>query len=328
MKTGVKLIVIALIACGGAFTLTNIASAQSTDYKLLAPIPLNGPGSGPVDTVNTSTYLPGLIKLIIALAGAFAVVKIILAGIQYMSTDAWSGKNEAKGSILNALFGLLLAMSAWLILYTINPKLVNLSLAIPEQEIATTTLEGPGVVVPEIDGVPITNPTPTAPGGVGCQGECRYSYTNGAGILVRYKDCSSCSDATRFGLDIKTRNINGTAAQMNTELGNKLKAVNQALDTGFRITETWPPTVNHAAQEQYDGTSVDVSLSTNTGREVDNFIKSAQSQGLRVVYEVQSPADANIYTSQGIPACTTRPHSGCVLPVNYVTGPHFSVYLR
>jgi hypothetical protein len=110
---------------------------QLTEYKLLAPIPqlsTNADGSQCVKDgkpcATASTFIPGLIKLIIALAGALAVLRLIFAGVKYMSTDAFSGKNEAKGIIENALWGLFLAMGAWLILYTINPKLVEINLSI------------------------------------------------------------------------------------------------------------------------------------------------------------------------------------------------------
>ena len=110
-----------------------------TPYDLLEPLPL-GPNNSEVPTVTTATYLPGLFRLIIGIAGVLAVVRIIWGGIQYMSTDAFSGTNEAKNTIQNAIWGLLLAMAAWLIVYTINPNLVSFNLNIPAQQITTTTI--------------------------------------------------------------------------------------------------------------------------------------------------------------------------------------------
>lgn len=51
-----------------------------------------------------------------------------MAGIQYMTSDFISSKEEAKNSITNVIFGLLLALGAWLILNTINPDLLNVCL--------------------------------------------------------------------------------------------------------------------------------------------------------------------------------------------------------
>ncbi len=103
----------------------------ATEYELLAPIPLDGADSAPTDTTTAELYIKGIFMLIIAVAGGLAVVRIIFGGIQYMSTDAFEGKSEAKTVIQNALWGLLLTISAWLILFTINPDLIKFDLTIP-----------------------------------------------------------------------------------------------------------------------------------------------------------------------------------------------------
>jgi len=51
---------------------------------------------------------------------------IMIGGVQYMSTDSISGKNDGKEKITGAIFGFLLAISAWLILSTINPALLGI----------------------------------------------------------------------------------------------------------------------------------------------------------------------------------------------------------
>ncbi len=295
--------------------LPTTAFAQApTEYQLLAPLPnisTKADGSKcvkddkPCATANT--FLPGLIKLIIALAGGLAVVMIVYGGIQYMSTDAFSGKSEAKDTIEHALWGLMLAISAWLILNTINPKLVEINLDIPKQEIATSTVPGGD----------------TGGGGrnTGCQGNCPYSYVNSSGVTVRYRDCFSCSNASSFGLSIKTLSVNGTPAQINTDLGNKLKGIRDTSGSpAFQVTETWPPTVNHASQQQYDGTSVDVSLSNPSVSGITVFSNNARAKGLRVVYEVESAAKRQDYWDAGLPFGVT------IIVVPYITGEHFSVY--
>lgn len=104
--------------------------AQTTEYKLLTPLPHveTAPDSG-VATANS--YISGFFILIIMVAGGLAVLRIIFGGIQYMSTDAFSGKSEAKTIIEHAIWGLILAISAWLILYTVNPKLTTFNITLP-----------------------------------------------------------------------------------------------------------------------------------------------------------------------------------------------------
>ena len=148
-----------------------------TPYELLAPIPLNGPDAGNTTVTTTKDYLPGLVKLVIAIAGALAVVRIIFGGIKYMSTDAFTGKEEAKGTISNALWGLGLVMSAWLILYTINPKLVEINLTIPPLEISTPT-----------PGVGVTGGVPMTPAEIVADGSVRTRLIN-AGVAINAGPC-------------------------------------------------------------------------------------------------------------------------------------------
>lgn len=99
------------------------------DYILLSPLPgtektcsITTPGQC---TTDLATYVKGLFALTIGVAAVLAVIMIVIGGVQYMSTDAISGKSEGKEKITQALYGLLLAISCWLILYVINPNLLN-----------------------------------------------------------------------------------------------------------------------------------------------------------------------------------------------------------
>lgn len=135
MKKTFLLIIVSCLLPVAVFAQESFAP---TEYELLVPLPgiETTEGSG---KTTAAAYIPGLFALIIGIAGVLAVIKIIFGGIQYMSTDAFTGKSEAKATIQNALWGLLLAVSAWLILNTINPDLVNFDLNITPQKIQTPT---------------------------------------------------------------------------------------------------------------------------------------------------------------------------------------------
>ena len=115
-------------------------SGDNTSYCLLAPLPSIGDGSG---LVNVSTgfgdYLTGIIKLVMGLIGVFAVLMVIIGGIEYMSTVNVGEKEGAKSRILNAIFGLVLALASYLILNTINPKLVGGSISIGSSSSSAST---------------------------------------------------------------------------------------------------------------------------------------------------------------------------------------------
>jgi len=65
-----------------------------------------------------------------------------------MSTDAYSGKSEGKKKITNALIGLLLAGLSWVILYTINPRILDINLNYTGED---TTGDSRGAIVTTSD---------------------------------------------------------------------------------------------------------------------------------------------------------------------------------
>ncbi len=114
------------------------ATTTPTDYKLLEPLPFVGKtGSEEPEAVATSvSYVQGIMRLIIALAGALTVMKLVFAGFKYMTTEAFTGKTGAKDDISNALIGFLLVISSYILLNTINPKFLNFDLTIEGVNIA------------------------------------------------------------------------------------------------------------------------------------------------------------------------------------------------
>ena len=100
-----------------------------TTYTPLAPLP-GFPEE--FDTLPSKTnqcpfgnYLNIMIKLVIGIAAVLAMVMIVMGGIEYMTSDLISSKEAGKDTIKNALLGLFIALGAYLILNTINPKLLS-----------------------------------------------------------------------------------------------------------------------------------------------------------------------------------------------------------
>ncbi len=131
-----------------------VPAIAQNDYTVLAPLPgttiqdncVAGDKNKECKT-NLEKYLPGLFKLAVGLSAAFAVFMIVIGGFQYMSTDALQGKEEGKARIWNSVKGLVLVIGAWLILYTINPGLLELRLSIETIEIkGPPSVSGGGVL--------------------------------------------------------------------------------------------------------------------------------------------------------------------------------------
>jgi hypothetical protein len=113
----------------------HLLAAEPGAYVPLEPIPQLQNNSGGVDIAS---YIPNLVKLIIQVAGALAVIMIVIGGVQYISTDAIQGKSEGKEKIQNALYGLLLAIGAFIILNSVNPGTLSLTLTLPNLSQVTT----------------------------------------------------------------------------------------------------------------------------------------------------------------------------------------------
>ncbi len=79
-----------------------------------------------LNTASLPEFLRGLFQVSIAAAGVLAVIMIAIAGIQYMGTDAYSSKEQAKERIRGAVLGLLIIFGSFVFLRTINPDIVSL----------------------------------------------------------------------------------------------------------------------------------------------------------------------------------------------------------
>ena len=155
MKTKSKIKILFFVALL-VFTIFQInhVKAQTTnpgakEYTPLVPLPGGDP--------NQSTlvdYLPRAFNLIVGIAVALAFVMITFGGITYATSDAITAKDQGKQYIQNALWGLLLVIASYTILYTINPQILNFNLSLKQ-----TVVQGPDdtVYVPTADRNTYTN---------------------------------------------------------------------------------------------------------------------------------------------------------------------------
>lgn len=114
-------------------TTPSLGIPSGSAYTLLEPLPCI-PGGGVtcgtqgngslMSGVNFTNYIQYLFNLFIALAAASAVFMIILGGLEYMTVDSWSGKAAGRTKAEHAVLGLLLVLTSYVILRTIDPRLV------------------------------------------------------------------------------------------------------------------------------------------------------------------------------------------------------------
>lgn len=75
---------------------------------------------------DLGVYFNNLFELALLVGAILAVLIIATAGLQYMTTDAISGKSSSKGKIWQATLGLLMLLSVWLFFKEINPNILKL----------------------------------------------------------------------------------------------------------------------------------------------------------------------------------------------------------
>jgi hypothetical protein len=115
------------------------AAATNSAYKPLVELPRMSNEAG----MGAEDYVQALYFLSITIGALIAVVKIIFGGVQYMLSDVITSKEKAKKDIYGALLGLLIILSAVLILNTINPNLTKLNIF--QNAPAIGTIDGPQV---------------------------------------------------------------------------------------------------------------------------------------------------------------------------------------
>ncbi len=108
--------------------LTPVAHAAAT-YQWEIPFPPAPGGAAPdttIESVVNYIYTWGL-----ALGGAFAFVRLVIAGIQWGTSGTVFAAGNAKQTMQEVAFGLVILLGSWLLLNTINPQIVNPQVEFP-----------------------------------------------------------------------------------------------------------------------------------------------------------------------------------------------------
>jgi len=102
-----------------------VSAAEPTfDYTPIENLPLDNREATAKDFYD---YIQQIYNFLIGAAGVCAVLMIVIGGFMYLTSAGNNSKMEkAKEVITDAIIGLLMVMFAWLLLYLINPDLVNI----------------------------------------------------------------------------------------------------------------------------------------------------------------------------------------------------------
>lgn len=69
-----------------------------------------------------------LFTVAISIGAILAVLRLAYAGVVYMTTDLVTSKQNARQMIADVVLGLIVLLAIWVILFQINPDLLNLDI--------------------------------------------------------------------------------------------------------------------------------------------------------------------------------------------------------
>lgn len=232
-------------------------------------------------------YIQAVYKFGIWAVGISALLMISIGGFMYItSAGNNSSMEKAKSVITDAIIGLVLALTSYLILYIINPDLVNIQKLAPIGVAPTVT-----PTVPPVEGA--------------CDGTSAGCCKQG----IKCVACSGCSSFTNNYANLCYKGATGnTGCQLNSSLATKLQNAN--LDTvNAEVSEAWPPTINHKSSCHQNGTCADVRCKTGCASasipEIKNIYIALKNAGLSPAFE---SSNCNPYEKEGIhciPVSTT-----------------------
>ncbi|MFZ2621221.1 MAG: hypothetical protein WAX85_01855 [Minisyncoccia bacterium] len=250
-----------LLICLCLFT-----TVYATDYAVL----VNLPGVGA--TTNLTSYVPAIFKLSMGIAAAMAFAVLTFGGIVYATSDAISGKDDGKRYMENAIWGLLLVIGAYAILWTINPQILSfeLTLKAPEIKAGASNVSDQGTPLDadqlgddarirsylSTNGVSVNSPACTAGNTIGCT-NVNALPPNAQAALIYIKANCSCSVVITGGTEggHKSHGPNLAVVDLRADV-NLNKYINGDANT--------PPN-NTTIQKNVNGANVQFTFETTGG---------------------------------------------------------------
>ena len=119
--------ILSLLILSSVITTSVWAAATNTCYTFETGVPFiagKGECKAPSGLAN---MIVSLIPILFRIAGVLAFVMIVYAGFQYATSGGDTSKQkDAQDRIINAIIGLVLLFAFYLIIYTINPDILNI----------------------------------------------------------------------------------------------------------------------------------------------------------------------------------------------------------
>lgn len=214
----IKIFCFALVFC--ILFIPAFSLAQSFDYTPLENIP----GSNLTGPTDFYTYVSAIYKFGIWAVGIVALFMLVFGGYTYITSAGNNSSMEtAKKIITDAIVGIIMALTAYLLLYVINPDLVKMKRLTPVAGVATPTVPG-APTTPTVPGAGTCSTLSTGPCSVeNLKSACFSSdpekwsaicnkESGGKETLISNTD--KCQDGTRFSIGLFQINMVNSASSV------------------------------------------------------------------------------------------------------------------
>jgi hypothetical protein len=257
-------------------------------------IALNADGAASRNTAQYDLYncINRLYRFAIVLASSVGVLFIVIAGYLYMSADGnKEAIDKAKGILASTIASLVILFIGYILLRAINPDLIKFQQIQPNSVVVKDPIP-----CPNVNGKPVTDgkcvPFP--------RNDISFEGFGGGNISLvgATGACAGCSDfSSKLTFNSTLRAGQNTFLQ--PALISKLEVLKSKNST-WRVSEAYPPTVQHSSSCHYNGGCADISLnSAATSASINQLCKDAKAAGLTVVNEYY------MFTANQIPDCPT-----------------------
>lgn len=252
------------------FSLPLITLAQ---YQLLEPSLVGGESQ----SLNLIDYLKLIYRTVLMVVVVISILMVAIGGVEYIFSQVPGAKTEGKQRITNAIIGLLIGLSSYLILYTIDPSFVkfNLTNLKPVHIDASGQLPGGGGAGPSGGnggGTPNNNnyngpngiygPTPEN------EFEVRQRIKDATGNKVSFNDDGVCTNENRS-------QCRTYAGGLNEQQINGIINLANNCNCNFVVSGAAEPGGHSGGSSHYEGRAVDIRRSTT----IDNYIQTTGEGG-------------------------------------------------
>ena len=291
-----RIFLAAFITVFGIITFSAPAPAMAGPFSYTALETIPGSDS----TGEISPYLQAIYRFALWAVGIAALFMLSVGGMMYLTSAGNTSQiSTAKTVIFDALIGLVLAILAWLVLYVINPQLIEVNLDIFQTvSHATGDTSQVGGSVSNNGAAVGTNPAPNDT--VKTLAQKLLSSAVGSG------DCASASGTVSpkgnlqevIGGNAMTTCHNG--CNTSSSLCNRTSNISQTLLQGLAdMSEETSFTINslasgsHATTSMhYSGNAADIDKPSSG---VQSYVTSHGTQTCSKVYKVTSTSGAVLY---------------------------------